>query len=176
LSCLPAEIFSGMVLVSRVLDMSISLFRGILFTLALLLFGACDKLQPTEAVPHQPIVGEHSSLECASCHGKSLSEVPTCTQCHEQDRQYADHYPGLECGKCHQITAWEGLEHDHQCKLPHEGYGECTDCHLGTTSSFSCTHCHAHGESEMKKEHRGETNNFVWESKACLECHSQCKE
>ena len=146
------------------------------FSFLFLFLGACDRLQPSGVEVHQPIVGMHAEMDCDACHGETLSQAPQCTPCHEQDRLSEDHHPGQECGSCHLITGWGGLDHEHQCKIPHEGYGECTDCHLKTTDTFSCTHCHAHGKTDMEDEHRGKTNNFVWESTACLECHSTCKE
>jgi hypothetical protein len=74
-----------------------------------LLFWACEGLEPDEPIEHQPIVGAHLSLECSSCHGDDLSQAPECTQCHEQDRLFVDHFAGQECGVCHQITSWSGL-------------------------------------------------------------------
>jgi hypothetical protein len=127
------------------------------------------------------LLADSHAVACESCHTTSDTFTglnPNCTSCHEEDRPDPNHNLGRECGECHSLVSWDQVDHEHQCKIPHNGVSECSDCHLASTSEFSCTHCHEHRKSEMDDEHRGEDDakGYVWESVACLNCHQECKE
>lgn len=126
-----------------------------------------------------PLEGGHA-VDCIECHtteGIYDGLDPACASCHEQDRPEGGHHEPDDCGNCHTIEGWDRVEHDHQCSLPHEGYGECDDCHITESyQEFSCIHCHEHSEDKMNSEHRGETSDYIWESTACLDCHPKCKD
>lgn len=149
--------------------------------LALLLLAGCPTHTEVDQA-HFPIRGMHVDLSCADCHAEDLTTPipPGCNTCHEEDRPSADHYPGQDCGDCHTDAGWDGamVDHDDFFPTPHEGVSDCVSCHLNTpdNSTFSCIDCHEHRQSKMDAEHRGETNNYRWESNACLECHPDGRE
>lgn len=127
-----------------------------------------------------PLVGGHT-IECSSCHepDRYRGLAPMCEGCHEDDRPNPNHNLDRECSSCHSVESWSAVNHDHQCMIPHEGNGECDDCHTNYTFvEFSCIHCHAHRKSEMDDEHEDEDDarGYIWESNACLNCHPQCEE
>lgn len=106
------------------------------------------------------------STDCATCH---LDDYQNTT---DPDHQAAG-FP-TACEVCHQTNRWEGADFDHGFPInggDHGGF-DCTDCHLtpGTYTTFSCTHCHDHRQSEMDDEH-DDISGYVWESGACYSCH-----
>ena len=121
---------------------------------------------------------EAHDVPCETCHtteGVYSGLDGACESCHGEARP-EDHYPNRDCVDCHSVEGWEVSDHDHQCEIPHEGYGECRDCHLEWTfDPFSCTHCHEHAEEPMADVH-GPRPAYIWESPACLECHQNCSD
>jgi hypothetical protein len=119
-----------------------------------------------------PLTAAHA-LPCERCHvgGTYTGLDPACASCHEDDRP-PGHYPGQDCGACHQPTRWDDASYDHTFEVPHHGADQCAECHLAAPdyTEPSCTHCHEHRESEMDDEH-DEVGGYVWESSACIECH-----
>jgi len=124
------------------------------------------------------------SITCDSCHADletfSGLEGATCLSCHSDDTPRADHYPGQECSDCHNTVSWDDIQFDHDdfFPTPHEGVRECASCHVNDDNyqTFECIECHEHSQQRMDDEHRGETNNYRWESQACLDCHPQGRE
>ena len=143
---------------------------------------ACTDPTATEQFAHFPLRALHEPLTCADCHADDLrAAVPSdCRGCHE-DARPAEHYDG-DCAACHSEAGWEygiaDFEHDDFFPTPHRGVSACDSCHLQapTYTTFSCIDCHEHRQSRMDSEHRGETNNYRWESNACLDCHPQGRE
>jgi hypothetical protein len=119
-----------------------------------------------------PLTSAHE-LTCERCHVNGTYEGldPACASCHEDDRP-ANHYPGQDCGTCHEPTRWEDATYDHTFPVPHEGADQCDECHLAAPdySNPSCIHCHEHRQSEMNDKH-DEVGGYVWESSACIDCH-----
>ncbi len=119
-----------------------------------------------------PLTLGHDGPACVDCHGDAPWEdaSPACTSCHTAP---AAHFPGA-CDDCHDLSGWEGADFNHNpfFPTPHEGVSACASCHPANDySTFTCTDCHAHRQSRMDDEHEGETNNYVYSSPACLDCH-----
>ena len=130
-----------------------------------------------------PLEDGHA-VTCDSCHAdletfQGLAGA-TCLTCHSNDTPRADHFPGQECSDCHNTVSWGDVTFDHDdfFPTPHQGVSDCASCHVNNDNyqTFECIECHAHSEQKMNNEHRGETNNYVWESQACLDCHPQGRE
>lgn len=136
-----------------------------------------------------PLVESHN-IDCTQCHtqGQPYNSVSQeCSSCHLIDYQNAvnpNHqtigFP-IQCNECHDLSPdWRPASFgDHDAQFfpinsgKHKGEWEsCTDCHTNSNNfrQFSCIDCHEHNQSDMNKEHRG-VNGYVYESKACFECH-----
>ncbi|MFT4974644.1 MAG: hypothetical protein ACI8S6_000527 [Myxococcota bacterium] len=130
-----------------------------------------------------PLEDAHAIL-CSECHDDLDTFTglagSTCQTCHLDDTPGPDHFLGQECSNCHNTISWGDVDFDHDdfFPLPHEGVSDCTSCHVNNDSyqTFECIECHAHTKQKMDDEHRGETNNYVWESAACLDCHPKGRE
>lgn len=130
------------------------------------------------------------STDCQDCHGTSTWSgarfshtgiTSNCVDCHLADYQattnpnHVDSGFGTRCEECHRSTTnWNSANFDHD-QFPLRGSHRslnCTDCHLNpaTYSSFSCTHCHEHNQSDMARKHR-EVGSYTWSSPRCYECH-----
>jgi hypothetical protein len=130
-----------------------------------------------------PLRGAHAAVECFRCHGNdSYSGTPDrCEDCHkaDYDRVSSPSHTTLgfsrDCRECHRESAWSpalGGWHDRLFPLRGDHRSlECADCHTGgSTSTFTCTGCHAHEKTRMDSKHRGK-GGYVYESTACLSCH-----
>ena len=144
-------------------------------------------LDPSAYHDFLPLENAHD-LACESCHDTDDYSTldgfsDACESCHEEVRPQGHFRPTMcgystDCMACHESTTWSGGElpsHRDCTTFPkgHETANSCDDCHLAAPnySTFSCLHCHAHRQSEMDSEHSGETNNYRYESAACLDCH-----
>ncbi len=156
---------------------------------------ACDRCHQVSTFggagflhPGFPLNGGHAALDCSACHsGGTFTGTPTaCFACHADDYAAAtdpDH-TGLgfptTCQDCHSTSTWSGATFQHPwfpiSSGPHRNF-DCNDCHLvpGNSSSFSCTHCHEHRQSEMDDEHEG-VGGYTWLSSACYQCHPNGQE
>jgi len=135
-----------------------------------------------------PLTGAHGSASCSSCHGGGVfAGTPTnCVACHLADFNATTSPPHVSagfptsCQDCHNTSMWNGATFHHTwfpiTSGAHRDFS-CISCHLvpGNTSTFSCTHCHEHRESEMSSEHQG-VNGYVWQSNACYQCHPDGRE
>ena len=136
-----------------------------------------------------PLLESHN-IDCASCHvqGEPYNSISQeCISCHLTDYQQATNpnhqtvgFP-TQCAECHDLSPdWRPANftnHDAQFfpvySGKHKGEWEsCTDCHTNANdfAQFSCTNCHEHNQSDMNEEHGG-VNGYVYDSKACFECH-----
>lgn len=136
-----------------------------------------------------PLVESHN-IDCAQCHlpGQPYNTISQeCISCHTTDYQQAvnpNHiligFPD-RCNECHDLSPdWKPASfdnHDNQFfpiySGKHRGEWEsCTDCHTNSSNfaQFSCIDCHEHNQNDMNDEHNG-VNGYVYESRACFECH-----
>ena len=127
-----------------------------------------------------PLEDAHELSPCTTCHGEDgyFTLDPACSSCHEADRP-DDHFDGADCEPCHTPTDWDDadFDHDEYFPIPHEGEGDCGDCHLNDDGyeTFSCIDCHEHNQDDMDDEH-DEEGDYVWASWACLDCHPDGEE
>ncbi|MEZ5978683.1 MAG: cytochrome c3 family protein [Planctomycetota bacterium] len=136
-----------------------------------------------------PLTGSHAAADCAQCHtGGVFQGTPTdCASCHLSDynttsdpNHQAAGFP-TSCQTCHNTNTWNGATFNHSFPITtgkHKNY-DCSDCHLVSSdyAQFSCTHCHAHNQSEMQQKHDEENvQNYVWSSPACYACHPDGKD
>jgi len=136
-----------------------------------------------------PLTLGHSTPACGDCHtgGKYNTTSPECYACHQSDYTGASN-PNHQtlgfsttCTSCHSTQpGWKPAaytQHDSQ-SFPiysgkHKGkWDSCTDCHTNSAnySQFSCLTCHEHNQTDMNKEHQGESG-YSYTSSACLHCH-----
>jgi hypothetical protein len=142
-----------------------------------------------------PLSQGHSGLTCVQCHqNKPYNQVSSdCISCHQNDYNSAtdpNHkqsgFP-TDCAKCHTTqVGWSPAKYDdHDADFfpiysgNHKGaWTKCTDCHNNSSnfSSFSCIDCHEHSDqADLTDEHK-DVRNFVFQSKACFECHPRGSE
>jgi len=136
-----------------------------------------------------PLTLGHSTPACVDCHiGGNYTSTPTdCYACHQSD------YTGTvnpnhqtlgfstTCTSCHSTQpGWKPAaytQHDSQ-SFPiysgkHKGkWDSCTDCHTNPASysQFTCLSCHEHNQTDMNKQHQGQSG-YSYTSSACLNCH-----
>ncbi|MCC7015265.1 MAG: hypothetical protein IT454_22085 [Planctomycetes bacterium] len=112
----------------------------------------------------------HSGISnnCANCH---LADYQT-----SQDPNHGAASFGQVCEQCHTSTSnWRNENWNHTwfpIKSGKHNNFLCSQCHLTNTNytTFSCTHCHEHRQSQMNSEHQG-VNGYQWVSAACYQCH-----
>lgn len=52
-----------------------------------------------------PLVGNHTRVDCAKCHTKTLEGTPTtCISCHKKDDVHRGRRP--DCARCHTPKDW----------------------------------------------------------------------
>jgi hypothetical protein len=128
-----------------------------------------------------PLVGAHAAQACASCHRDNVyrGTARTCVGCHQADYS-ATRNPNhagagfpTTCESCHRAadTSWTQGRFSHTwfpLTGPHNR--PCTQCHTTANvfSQFSCTACHARGETDS---HHREVGGYRYESNACYACH-----
>ncbi|APF18984.1 hypothetical protein Calab_3333 [Caldithrix abyssi DSM 13497] len=138
-----------------------------------------------------PLTGAHQNVQCIDCHASGYENTPTsCVSCHQQDydattdpNHQAANFP-FTCEDCHSTTAWQPANWDHDAQYfpiysgSHQGaWDTCSDCHVNSAdySQFECITCHEHERTTMDAKH-SEVTNYVYESRACYDCHPQGKE
>lgn len=135
--------------------------------------------------------GSHSGTweECLACHTNPANRKEfTCVECHEhnQTEMNAKHtgiqgyaFQSSECFLCHP-TGEKGEFRDHDnLYFPifsgkHAGeWNECAICHNNPNDRkiFTCLDCHEHSQARMDDKHLGEVNDYVYDSRACYDCH-----
>jgi len=133
-----------------------------------------------------PLTGAHVLQDCQACHADGYNNTPTeCFACHEDDFNTTTDPPHgaagfpQTCAECHNTTAWEPANWDHDAGYfpiysgeHREEWDVCADCHVDPAnySRFECINCHEHNRNEMDDKHR-EVSGYVYESTACFDCH-----
>ncbi len=137
-----------------------------------------------------PLTGAHRNVQCIDCHSNGYANTPmTCISCHQQDydnttdpNHKSANFPNT-CEDCHSTSAWKPANWDHDNQYfpiysgKHRGeWKVCADCHVNSAdySQFECINCHEHNRTKMDDKHR-EVTNYVYDSKACYDCHPQGK-
>ena len=138
-----------------------------------------------------PLTGAHQNVNCIECHQDGYANTPTaCVACHQQDyddtndpNHRAAGFP-TSCDDCHSTSAWTPANWDHDSEYfpiysgaHKDEWNVCADCHVNTSdySQFECINCHEHSRSKMDDKHK-EVTNYVYESRACYDCHPNGKE
>lgn len=133
-----------------------------------------------------PLTGAHTTVNCISCHESGYTGTPSdCVSCHLENynsttnpNHTAAGFP-TTCNDCHNTTAWEPAQFDHDGQYfpiysgkHKDKWNTCSDCHTvqNNFSIFSCIDCHEHNKPDMDDEHEG-VNGYIYESNACLSCH-----
>ncbi|MCF7805021.1 MAG: hypothetical protein K9N46_06575 [Candidatus Marinimicrobia bacterium] len=134
--------------------------------------------------------GNHGRMACLDCHLIYEFADQNCYQCHQADynrgHTQQNYIVSQDCWLCHTTGTWRFGNHD-ELYFPiysgeHRGtWDNCEVCHvqLGDFGAFSCGLngiCHAHRQSEMDSEHRGEASGYRYESTACYNCHPDGRE
>jgi hypothetical protein len=127
------------------------------------------------------LVGTHATQACAACHGNNVyrGTPRECVGCH-QARYNATQNPNhaaagfpTTCQSCHRPTdaSWTQGTFSHT-RFPLTGPHNraCAECHTTANNytQFSCTACHARGETDS---HHREVGGYRYESVACYSCH-----
>lgn len=128
-----------------------------------------------------PLVGVHASQACASCHRNNVYKgtARTCVGCHQSDynatrnpNHAATGFP-TTCESCHRgtDTGWDQGRFSHTwfpLTGPHNR--PCAQCHTtpNVFAQFSCTACHARGETDG---HHRQVGGYRYDSVACYSCH-----
>jgi hypothetical protein len=133
-----------------------------------------------------PLVGAHSSLDCATCHAAShnLASLPSgpddCVACHQADYDGVHAGSGIPttCSACHTTSSWDGATADHAALsggftlTGRHATAQCTACHVvpGYSLKFStpsseddCVTCHL---ADYNRAHSGNTRT------TCADCHN----
>jgi hypothetical protein len=128
-----------------------------------------------------PLVGNHRTQACATCHvNNTYRGTPReCVGCHRndynrtRDPNHASVGFSTTCSSCHRPTdgSWDQGSFSHTwfpLTGPHNR--ACAQCHTtpNTYALFSCTTCHARGETDG---HHREIRGYRYESTACYSCH-----
>ncbi len=133
-----------------------------------------------------PLQGAHLTVACLDCHQSGYAGTPsTCVPCHQQDYDNTtdpDHtaaqFP-TECQTCHGFNTWQPANWDHDAAYfpiysgSHQGrWDNCVECHTipSDYSTFDCTACHAHNQTDTDSHHN-EVRNYQYASSACYTCH-----
>jgi len=135
------------------------------------------------------LIGAHTGLDCAACHGPPPDLVPLfnpqdqddCLTCHQNDYQQQHAGSGFPttCLSCHDNNAWGQTNFNHDGDYfpifngRHEDeWNTCMDCHTdpGNFTLFSCIDCHEHNRPDTDDEH-DEVSGYVYQSSACYACH-----
>jgi hypothetical protein len=128
-----------------------------------------------------PLVGQHASLACASCHDNGVyrGTATDCVGCHRStyDNTRSPNHPAAgfptACDNCHGASdsSWGQGRFSHRFPITGRHNTECSTCHQSSSyQDFTCLTCHEHSQSEMDSEHR-RRNGYRYESRACYSCH-----
>src|SRR5262249_52386108 len=99
-----------------------------------------------------PLVGEHKTARCETCHPSDPRAKPTpseCVACHRQDDAHKGRF-ATDCAKCHTPENWKTQTFDHDStSFPLLGLHQnlyCTSCHTGVIGKqrleSRCASCH----------------------------------
>ena len=133
------------------------------------------------------LVGAHRTVACTSCHQNGYSGTPSaCFACHQsnfngtRNPNHASAGFPTSCEDCHGTNGWTPATFNHENFFPiASGRHQfpCTSCHVspGNYGLFECILCHEHSQGETNPEHR-EVGGYVYESRACYQCHPRGRE
>jgi hypothetical protein len=155
-----------------------------------------DETTPTTPFYHDflPLEGPHN-VGCTDCHVDLVNptERLVCLDCHEDDRDGADHYAGQDCAHCHPVEAGWGNNQVHEFQLAHPKPGPlapvngcvsipapvpvelCISCHPDPTDragSFDCVTCHEKTETDCRHAN-GLFPGYIYANPNCLACHPE---
>ncbi len=117
-----------------------------------------------------PLVGAHSTLECAACHssGQYAGTPAACAACHQQDAP-VPHFPA-DCAACHAPTSWQDIHFDHKAA----GATDCASCHNQDKPANhfqgQCSACHS-----TKAWKPATFNHQAAGATDCVSCHTKNK-
>ncbi len=110
-----------------------------------------------------PLVGEHATIACESCHtnGQYEGTASTCEGCHANIKP-ANHYQG-DCAACHTPTSWQSASFNHTVA----GATDCQACHSRPSGHYSgqCSQCHSTSNWKGAAVHTAGAD--------CQACHSR---
>lgn len=116
-----------------------------------------------------PLTGAHVNVSCESCHANGVFDgtPSSCVGCHAEPSEHAGQF-GTDCAACHSTNAWKpaGYNGPHTFPMNHGDADTCSDCHVGSLTTWTCYTCHDQGEviQEHDDEGLGDISN-------CLRCH-----
>ncbi|MDA3818061.1 MAG: hypothetical protein PF486_11840, partial [Prolixibacteraceae bacterium] len=96
-----------------------------------------------------PLIGEHTTVDCASCHTQGYAGTPTeCDACHNEDfmsAQEPNHVNAgiyLQCQDCHTSSGWSPSQFNHattgfELSGGHAQINQCSECHIGSLENTS---------------------------------------
>ena len=115
-----------------------------------------------------PLIGEHATIDCESCHTTSqyVGTADTCEACHTNIKP-VNHYQG-DCAACHTPISWHSVSFDHVLV----GATDCQACHANNKPANhfggQCSACHnTSAWLPASFSHSGQTD--------CQACHSNNK-
>jgi len=141
-------------------------------------WGDVKNLPPAHSPAGWPLVGKHSDVACADCHGSDLTAKveKSCASCHEDAHEGRF---GKRCESCHNESGWKnfkktGFDHG-KTRYPlvgeHRGV-RCEQCHRrGGKTVYKgiafdrCDRCH-------REYHEGPLQT-VTRASACEGCHTE---
>jgi hypothetical protein len=131
-----------------------------------------------------PLIGAHTSLTCAACHGNFSNDPPTaCIGCHQTEYNGTSDPPHQsmgfpdDCTMCHNQIEWGQVNFEHDDDYfpifggTHEDeWNHCSDCHNNPNnySEFNCLGCHTNPQTN--NDHNG-VSGYQYNSGACYSCH-----
>ena len=120
------------------------------------------------------LTGAHVAVDCAVCHvGDVFRGTPSsCAGCHAEPQVHAGLF-GADCAACHSTDAWmpAGYNGPHSFPMNHGDADACSDCHVGSLTTWTCYTCH--DQAEVIEEHQDEG---ISSFSNCMECHPNGEE
>lgn len=121
-----------------------------------------------------PLSGKHATTTCDRCHvDRVFQDTPAaCAKCHAEPFIHANWF-GLKCQNCHTDQAWvPAAMVRHPFPLEH-GQGDpadCTTCHTGEYTSYTCYGCHDHEKNAIELNHI-QIGVAAEDLQNCTQCH-----
>ena len=127
-----------------------------------------------------PLIGEHATIDCESCHTTSqyVGTADTCEACHTNIKP-ANHYQG-DCAACHTPVSWHSVNFDHalvgatDCQACHSNNkpanhfgGQCSQCH--NTSAWLPASFNHSGQTDCQACHSRPSGHYAGQ---CSQCHT----
>ncbi|MEW5959218.1 MAG: hypothetical protein AB1801_15925 [Chloroflexota bacterium] len=137
-----------------------------------------ERPMPFDHAAFFPLEGEHTTLNCANCHGgyRFKGTPRECYGCHAA-KDVHNSQLGTECGACHTPRAWsEVILEEHTFPITHRNEGrpiECQVCHPAVYTVYTCYGCHEHNPTKMERRHLEEG---IRDFQNCAACHPTGRE